>query len=377
MAARVRPSGLSLTVPCPGSLSLQEQTELLYGPTIETREQAEGSVAHIVAMKHGQGLGAEWGVGRTLEYNGTTWTVDDDMVDGAIMYKNEAQINGRFEETVAIPDVHPTECAGTPDWWHCWMDAVLKLLKVIDYKYGHRYVEVWEHWQLVAYAAGIARFLNLPLDFPVKLVIVQPRCYTGAPVREWPTTVEVIYKLCADRIAPAARLALEPNPPTLTGRHCIDCRARDKCKTLQYSNANIVDFIGTAELSHMSDDAVGQELRILKAAQKQLEARYTGLYERANHLARAGTRIAYWSLEPTRGKYDWLPETPVDNVAAMGDMVNVNLRKPLKLLTPTQAIDAGIDASIIAMYAKRFNGATRLVEDDATKLRKIFGDNAT
>lgn len=371
MTARTRPSRLPLIVPCPGSLTLEEQVP----PCPETEEQAEGSVAHVVAMKHAQGFGAEWGVGRTFEYNGTEWTVDDDMVDGALMYKEEAQTGGRFEEAVSIPDI--PECGGTPDYWRYIVETYLTLLKVIDYKYGHRFVEVWEHWQLVAYASGVARFLNLPLDFKVTLVIVQPRCYAAAPIREWKTTVGEIYALVAERIAPRVALALGPNPPTFAGKHCLDCRARHACKTLRESTANIVDFAGTAEAAVMPNEAVGQELRILKQAIKHLEARYTGLYEQANNLARSGVRIPFWTVKPTRGKYDWLPETPHAEIASAADLFGINVRKPLKLLTPKQAIAEGIDASIIGLYAKQYPGAARLVEDDENALRKIFGANKT
>lgn len=368
-AARVRPSGLQLTVPCPGSLSLQEKVEA----TPKTREQAEGSVAHIVALKHAQGLGAEWQSGRTFEYNGTTWTIDDDMVDGAILYKGEAQIGGRFEEGIAIPDI--PECEGTPDYWQI-IQAPIPFLKLIDYKYGHRYVEVWEHWQTVGYATGVARFLNLPADFPVKLVIVQPRCYTAPTIREWPTTVGALYKLIADRVTPRVLDALNPFPPTYTGRHCLDCRARHACTTLQKETANIVEYASAAQVFTPPAEAVGQELRILKEAMKHLEARYTGLFEHAKSLVRSGVRVPYWTMKPTRGKYDWLPETPHEYVAQSADLLGVNVRKPLKLLTPTQAIDAGIDASIIDLYAKRYTGAAQLQEDDLTQLRKIFGDNS-
>jgi Protein of unknown function (DUF2800) len=365
-AARVRPSGLGLTVPCPGSLQTQERVP----PVPETREQAEGSVAHIVALKYAQGLGHLFPVGHKLDYNGTPWEITEDMVDGALMYKEEAQVGGRFEEGVNIPDI--PECAGTPDYWRYIVETFLKLLKVIDYKFGHRYVEVWEHWQTLAYASGIARFLNLPLDFAVTLVIVQPRCYTGAPIREWKTTVGEIYGLIAERVTPRVQLALTADPPTYAGRHCLDCRARHACKTLQHSTANIVEFAATSEVQYLPPEAVGPELRILKEAMKHLEARYTGLYEQASNLARSGQRIPFWSMERTKGKFDWVNETPHAQIIGMAELMQVNVRKPEKLLTPTQAIDAGIDRSIIEQYAKHYPGATRLVEDNTTTLRKVF-----
>lgn len=372
--ARVAPSGLHLTVPCPGSLQLQEQVV----PTPLTEEQAEGELAHLVALKHAQGpeYRAAWPVGRKYTVGHHNLEIDDDMVEGAAIYGDEAQFGGRFEESVSIPDVHDS-CWGTPDYWRVIMEVYLKLLKVIDYKYGHRFVEVFEHFQLIAYAAGIARFLELPLDFPVMLVIVQPRNYTGGPVREWKTTVAEIYRIVEERIRPRVELALGPNPPTYTGRHCLDCRARHACKTLAMETASLVDFSHTAEVFDPPIEAVGQELHILKEALKRLEARYTGLYEQASNLARNGQRIYHWGLEPGNGRLKWKDGYTPERIIEIGDLFGVNLRKAAAVITPTQAKQAGIDVSVLDEYAHRPPGAMRLVQDDTTRTRKIFGDKST
>jgi Protein of unknown function (DUF2800) len=372
--ARVMPSALHLTVPCPGSLQLQE----LVVPTPPTEEQAEGELGHLVALKHAQGFKDEWPVGRKYKIDRHEFELDDDMIDGAAIYADEAQPGGRYEQSVFIPDVHPTECFGTPDYWRYILETYLKLLKVIDYKYGHRFVEVFEHYQLIAYAAGVARLLSLPLDFPVKLVIVQPRNYTHGAVREWTTTVGDIYRICAEKIAPRVELALGPTPPTYVGRHCLDCKARHACKTLQVADAHLADFAGTAEIHEMPREAVGAELRILADAIKILEARYKGLYEQASHLARGGFSIAHWGLQPGQGRLKWKDNVTPQTVASMGDLFGLDLRKPMAVKTPTQCIQAGVDKSIIeGDYAERPPGAMKLTPDDTTRTRKIFGGNLT
>lgn len=368
--ARVMPSALHLTVPCPGSLQLQERVP----PTPTTYEQAEGIGLHLVSMKRAMGAKEEWPLGRKFEIDRHQLEVDDDMIDASILYENETTIGGRFEEPVNIPDVHPTECFGTPDFWYLSTHGILR---VVDLKGGHRYVDVFENYQLFAYAAGIIRFLNLPADTVVVLVIVQPYNYTHGAVRTWKTTAGQVMQFVHEVILPRVELALSPNPPTFTGRHCLDCRARTQCATLQRADASIVDFSGTAEAVDLSPAAVGQELRILKEATKRLEARYTGLYEQASNLSRSGVSIAFWHMESGRGKFDWKSDTTTDKVADMGDLLGIPLRKPAKLITPTQAIKAGLDESVVTLYADRPPGALRLVQDDMTAFRKIFGANKT
>lgn len=364
--ARVMPSALHLTVNCAFSLPAQEQVP----PTPETDEQAEGNAAHFVAHKIAS-RARTFTLGEKFEHGGKTWEIDDEMLDGAVLYARECSPAGRFEDPITIPDIHPTECWGTPDFWQM---LSVGWLKVVDYKYGHRWIEVFEHYQLIAYAAGVARRLNLALDFPVKLVIVQPRAYgAGGQVREWPLTVAELYAYCAQIIAPKVAESLGPNPTATTGQHCLDCKARHACEVLRYATSSIVDFSKTGTVGHLAPEQMGQELRILRGAIKRLEARYTGLHAQAENLARVGNNIPFWQMEQATGRRKWLDDAPVATVASMGDLLGLNLRKPEALITPTQAIDKGIDESIIGQYSHRPKGALKLVPLDVTTTRKKLG----
>lgn len=368
--ARVMPSALHLTVNCAFSLTAQEQVP----PTPETDEKAEGKAGHWIAHKVAS-KERTFVVGEKFEHEGKTWTVTDEMLDGALLYAAEAQysVTSRYEDPVNIPDVHPTACSGTPDYWRVIIEVFFKLLKVIDYKYGHRYVEIYEAYQLIAYAAGVARLLNLPLDFPVMLVIVQPRAYGSPPVREWTLTVGELYEYCAKVIAPKVAESLGPNPTATTGAHCIDCTARHACEAYRYTNANLVDFSRAGVVEHLSPQQMGQELRVLKQAIKRLEGRYEGLHAQAENLARAGNNIPFWEMQQAEGRLSWTDNAPVETVVGMGDLLGFDLRKPVALITPTQAKAKGVDESIVLEYASRPKGAFKLVPINTTATRKKLG----
>lgn len=368
--ARVMPSALHLTVNCAFSLIAQEQVP----PTPETDEEAEGSAAHWVAMKVAS-RARMFKLGEKFQHGGREWEIDDEMLDGAALYAHQCSPAGRFENAVAIPHVHDTDCWGTPDFWQRFMPSSgLDLLKVVDYKYGHRWIEVYEHYQLIAYAAGVARLLSLPFDYKVTLVIVQPRAYGPAgPVREWSLTVGDLYEYCIKIIAPKVAEALGSNPAATTGRHCLDCKARHACQTLRYASANIVDFSQRGTVEQLEPAAMGAELRILKEAIKRIEARYSGLHAQAENLARAGHNIPFWEMQQSVGRLKWMADTSVDTVAGMGDLLGVDLRKPATLITPTQAKSAGIDEAIILQYAERPKGAHKLVPINITATRKKLG----
>lgn len=368
--ARVMPSALHLTVNCAFSLTAQEQVP----PTPKTEEQAKGDAEHWLGYKLAS-KAQTFTPGEKFQHGGKEWEVTDEMLDGALLYAGEAQFHttARYEIAVDIPDVHPTLCWGTPDYWRAIIESFLKLLKVIDFKSGHRYVSVYESYQLIAYAAGVARLLNLPLDFPVMLVIVQPKSYGSPPVQEWSLTVGELYDYCAKIIAPKVAEALGPNPTATTGRHCTDCTARHACEAYRYTNANLVDFSKRGVVEHLTAQQMGQELRVLKEAIKRLEGRYDGLHAQAENLARAGNNIPFWELKSGEGRLKWLENASVQTVSSMGDLLGVELRKPVELITPTQAKTKGIDESIILEYAARPKGALKLVPIDTTATRKKLG----
>jgi Protein of unknown function (DUF2800) len=379
--ATIAPSGLHLTVPCPGSVKMQAMAP----KTADTDEELEGQAAHLVAM----GVASrKWEpkLGDKFMYAGRPWEIDDDMLDGAVTYAEEAQFlgNGQFEEPVSAKHVIP-ECWGTPDYWRVYdyfengTGARGIQLKVADYKYGYRHVEVFENPQLIAYALGVQHRLQLSWKTPVCLAIAQPRAFHHeGPVRHWrtldnrPLTLADLYHFAVRVIVPAVEEALSENPQTIAGPHCVDCRARGICPTYRKDIANVLQYVGTAQLDNMTSEAVGVELRLVKWAIKMLEGRYDGLRAHAEASINAGVPIPYWRYGPVAGRLTWKPDTPKPDIAAMGDMLGVDLRKPMALVTPTQAKKV-IDESIIAMYADRPSGGMKLIPDDEVQFRKAFG----
>ena len=78
-------------------------------------------------------------------------------------YANAGSVSHyKIEERVAIPAVHANNW-GTPDTWIFGHNATSgrARLVVIDYKFGHEFVEVFENWQLVDYLFGILQELGI------------------------------------------------------------------------------------------------------------------------------------------------------------------------------------------------------------------------
>lgn len=408
--ARGAPSSLALYIACNAALQLQESVEV----QPPTDEEAEGTAAHWVARRYLAGHAHELPLGAKFLSEGKQWEVTPDMYAGARLYVRAllSYILGggidpevHIEEKVKIARVHETDCEGTPDMWRYFPDAryayleacpeglpvdrfnagLIKLLRVGDYKFGHRYVEVFENAQLSAYASGIMDLLGLhdiDDDLYVELILVQPRSYhPDGPVRIWRTKA-----INLRNILIAANDALERAlmpitdaffaPKAKTGPHCLDCRARHVCVTLQYQNGHIIDFSHKAERAELPPMALGQELMIIQEAIKRLTARETGLAAQADAMLRRGERVPFYHMEAKSGALTYFPNVTADEIVGLGEMAGVNLRKTPKLkdivVTPTQAIDLGIDPDVMRHYAARSPGKMTLTRDNSVTARKVF-----
>lgn len=401
--ARARPSSLALIHACNASLQLQESVP----PQAPSEEKAEGTAAHWVARRYAAGYAHELPVGAKFHSEGRDWEVTRDMATGAATY---ARVVGGYhpdlhiEESVEVPEIHETECRGTPDSFRYFPDAreayiveatlgqcpeglpahkfaagILKLVRLPDYKFGHRDVEVFENEQLTAYAFGVLRKLGLShfdTDLYIEMILVQPRSYhRDGPVRIWRIQAAQLVEL-RNKLRESVYAALGPNPTARTGTHCLDCEARYVCKTLQYASMRIVEFSQTAERVDLPPDAVGVELAIIDDAMALLKARRTGLAAQAETLARLGHLVPNYHMEPGESNLTYFDNVDVPELLALGDLVGVNLRRTQSLkdqvVTPTQAIALGIDREVMKSYAHRPPGKTKLVRDDSTTARKVF-----
>lgn len=361
--AVIAPSSADITIACPGSVTLS----MPYLDTPETDEQAEGTAGHWVASSMAEGVIVV--VGQQAP-NGVA--VDDEMIEGAIMYLEA--IEGRLkqsavEKRLEIPEVHP-QCWGTPDYRE--YNPATRTLRIIDYKYGHRFVEVYENVQLAAYASGAMSEWGLhDLATFVEFCIVQPRCFhKEGPVRWWKTPASNLRPL-VNRLSNAAHRALAPEPVALTGDHCLFCAARHVCTAQRRATAAIVDFSMTADYMLSEPDAIARELDVLEAAALRLESRITGLQQQATALIRQGLRVPGRKLESSSGHRKWT--VPLEHVVALGKMFNKDLMQKPKTITPAQAIQQGIDESIVSDYCAASPGALKLTR--STNTQKIFEAN--
>lgn len=354
------PSSLARLMACAGSYELVRA----YPEEEEGQAAKEGTAAHWVAerlLTDGELVP----VG-TIAPNGIE--VTGEMAEGAELYVRTvrdamgAHIGGIRVEQRIDTKLHP-DCWGTPDAWGAGPSAI----HLFDYKFGHRYVDEFENWQLIAYAWGAT--YDLVATVPLELTVVQPRCYDRrGPVRTWRLTVGELREYAAraaDRLAAISDGQLRD---CTTGSHCYECPARRGCQALQQAGYLACDIVGQPEPLDLPPDALGVELAYLQRAAELLKQRIEGLEEQATATLQKGTPVPGWHLERTPGRERWKAGA---QVAELGQLYGVELTRT-EPITPTQARKKLPDASLLDPMTERPT-VTTLEQDDMRQVARIFG----
>jgi len=383
--APIAPSSLALTVACNAWVQMSRDLP----PEPDTPESLEGNAADWVAKQYAKGNEVAYGTETPVK----GIKVDYDMIHGAKMWARTLRYGHYSGVPVVITRIHPTACWGEPDG--ASYDGIEQVLHVPDYKYGFDLVEVFENWQVMAYAIGLLDTLGLnDEETTVKMTIVQPRAFHRAgPIREWIVNgadlrafATIAHNAAMSALRKPGELMWNKSLEAVAGPHCMThhCPARHVCPTLQLAAGHISEWTRKAESPlELTPEAMGTEWTILRNAFEVLRARKEGLETQIESLLRKGERVPGAKMESGGAPLKWKPGVTIEDVLGLGRMqapakdfraVNTdpNSRK-CQVVTPTQAIKAGADESLVKVYAEPTPSAMKLVPDDGTEARKAFG----
>lgn len=367
----IAPSSASRWVHCHGSARMEQSARDAGEVEDNTDESMEGEAAHqICAALLTDVFPPEAELGYSFE---SGVVVDEEMIEAAKMYASHVSARTDdpvIEERLDISAIHP-ECFGTPDCWG-WETGRLSL-HIWDFKYGHLFVDAWENWQCICYAAGIlAKYPQLDdTQVEVNIHVVQPRNYdSSGPIRTWTTRAsDLRAHFNVLKFAAAKALSAEPDTKATPGG-CRDCAARHRCPTFQRATMEAAHIAGHAVPLKLSAEALGHELRTLEYAQKMIDARITGLSEQGLARAKRGENIPFYEITESRPRERW--NEPNEKILALFSMLGHDIAKPAEPITPVQARKLGIAESVISEYAERPRGELCLTFCSTTKAKKVF-----
>lgn len=279
-------------------------------------------------------------------------------------------IRWAVEQSVKMPRIQPNH-QGRPDFGA--VDEAARVLYVWNYKFGHRYVDVFENWQLVDEAEGLANLFSVTLDatWTIDARIYQPRSFhADGQVKRWPGYTGAHHEQYVDGLARAARAAMQPDAPMSTGDHCSYCPARHACPALRRVGGLAVDMSLQAVPHDLTPANAGLTLRMIRTARERLEDLETGLEAQVMAAVRAGANDTGWEVYRGTGREKWTQ--PAADVIAMGNALGKKLAKPLEPITPNQARKLGIDDAVISAYSEKPAGEIKLRPLESKQIRKAF-----
>lgn len=365
---KLRPSSAARIVQCPGSFQLCDK---LIVP--DTAATLEGTAAHEVAFKLWDGV--PYQVDDTAA-NGVI--VNDEMVEAAKLYVETIKdIVGhkpahvvRLEQHLTGGTLHALN-EGTPDAWY-W-DQTTNIIHVFDFKYGHKYVSEYENWQLINYAELILAHIGTQSGYDTvrfHFHIIQPRCYhRGGAHRDWGPLTQQQLAAYWDTLRDAYAEATSEEPRTRTGDECEYCPARHTCGALRAASYSIIESIDNAIPCTPTPVELGIELSKLRRALERLQAMESGIAAELEAIIRNGNTVPGWHIEPNYGREKWVDENKVIDVA---DLMGVNVTKR-QLITPNQAIKAGLPEELVRKFTIKPAGAGKL-SSETSDLQKIFNN---
>lgn len=364
----IRPSAAGRWVHCPGSASMEAAH-----PSLDSSHSAEGHACHNIAAMSLRGSTLYPGIG-AVDHEGVPIT--QEMHDAAELYVQDVKRIAPDDETLNVEQpvtaatIHP-RCFGTPD---CWLyDSLRNILYIWDLKYGYGIVEAFKNWQLITYTAGIIHEYKLPENtLQVCLRIVQPRAHhPEGPIREWRVPATEL-RPHINKLFNSAALALDPGQrDTLhSGQHCRYCSGRHACPALRETAYYSVDISGRLEIENISSEVLCQEYRLLQAAADRIAYRLTGVEAQMIARTKSGDTATGHRLESALGRLSW--DRPSAEVISMGDLIELDLRKAVEPITPSQAIKAGLNKDVAAAFSSRKPTAPKLVPSNQTLAATAF-----
>lgn len=366
--ARLRPSSAGRIVACPGSVVMCE----LY-PEEDTIETREGEAVHWAGAELLRGEQVALG-----QVTGNGVMLTDEMVEtaeayaGHIIGRDDLEGFGHVEETVASAALH-VENYGTPDYWI--YKPQLHHLFIDDLKNGHGFVSEIRNWQLMDYAALVAREIGMYGDdrLRITMTIHQPRSFhRRGPHRSVTVTLGELRKPLSE-LSLAFRKALEPGAPVIASNpdECTNCSARHECEAAIAAGHAAKDLAYDSTPLVMSPAALSKEYRTLVRAEKMIKARREGIKQSIMSSIQRGKLVPYFGIEHTKGRTVWRDDAVDQGIIDVAQAYSVPVTKPA-MITPLQAIKAGIPEDVVKMYSHAPSGAAELVEDDGTFAANVF-----
>lgn len=256
-----------------------------------------------------------------------------------------AQAFGIVEQKVSIPSIS-TRLFGTADCL-VWIPS-LRLLIVVDYKFGRVDVEVGDendtNAQLAAYAVAALETFSLDAGriaigvFQPNHPLRQPRKYVEFDAQPWLTNER-------NKIANEVAATVNPGAP-MPGEHCRYCKGAPRCERFHEVFALIMS---TADASRSMADLTDAQALQAYTMRGVVKAFWEDLEQRIKNMAKQGNPLI--DVKTTDGALRYKDKDAAAMTLAM--IGRYDLLQPKALSESLDAIPADVRADLIERSAPR------------------------
>lgn len=352
-------SALPRIMTCPGSVALVEQA-----PTRDKTDSSEDGTAfhHFAAhaLTHA-GAHAPSYVGEKAP-NGIV--CDAEMNDHAHAYAVLLRAQPDWLQRVEYP-MHwgPGGAANDGQSWQVrvrcdsvtWRPDILTLA-VVDAKYGHRYVDPANNWQLLSQAIGACFAMNIAPE-RVILAVYQPRG-PGEAFRHVEISGEELHQAYR-------RLCSQLNSLTdtlVTSSHCLYCAGQPGCPAFERAAFAAVDVVMTGRNFDVTPATMRARLDMLDRAEELVKQYKQAIEGAALAELRAGKIVPGLSTKQTLGNTTWREGVTATQLRLLGnDFIEEHP------VTPAEAVRRGLSAENYKELTHRPPRGVKIVRGDGVK----------
>lgn len=393
--ATIGASSMKRIIECPGSLTLLAALEA--GKPSARRSSiyaAEGTAAHAVAEKILGGAAPGDLLGKDIEADGYTFTIDEEMLTHVDQYVAAVQslealgADISLEQQVSPFDLLPKDLQtklrarkwsvfGTADC--AGIDMRTKTITVLDFKYGRGVtVEADGNAQARYYGLGVLQVLIeggiiLPSEFAewaVRIGIVQPRAYHEAGTVRWDTGIKTAKDLidwCGEVLVPAIERVVAGDTTTKLGPWCQFCALG----AVPGACPSMTDIMKTAEASRLLDmstkraDEIGEYLKTLDVLENHIAAVRDFAHNRLEQDPRS---VSGFKLVAKRATRRWTDEADVANrLTGHVDPAfwqEISVKSPAQVLPKIKKMSATLASELENQFVVAKSSGKTLAPDD-------------
>jgi len=245
-------------------------------------------------------------------------------------------------------------------------------LCVEDLKYGWGIVEVFENWQLLAYAIGEVIRRGQAFQH-IHLTIHQPRPHhEDGESRTWTVTYDELldYK---DRIETRLMDISKGENTLQTNPKCKYCMgAGEACPAFSRLFYRALEVSTEFFQDSINDDELADQLDQIKRAEEVIKIKKDSLFALGSSRIKAGKIIPGYVQVASYGNRAWKKGISPEVLKVM---TGKNLIKET-FMTPAQAEKMGVPRSLVSGITEKFFKGNKLEKKDSTEVgNKIFGND--